>query len=233
MPTVMITGASRGLGLEFVKQYLAEGWRVIATYRTLSPQLRDISDRLMLERLDITASAEVAQAAEKLKNIPVDLLINNAGAQGVNGEGATFGALDVSAWLEIFHANAIAPMKVTEAFMQSVRQSNRKQIVFISSRAGSISERGMLPHHKRGGSYLYRTSKAALNSGAKNLAFDLKPFGISVLVLHPGWVRTDSGGANADLEVSFSVREMRKVIDSFSIQETGSFKDYAGRDISW
>src|SRR5439155_18995660 len=147
----------------------------------------------------------------------------------------TFGNLDVESWLEVFRTNTIAPLKITEALIENVRSSQRKMIVFISSSAGSISERGQLPHHKPGGSYIYRTSKAALNAAAKSLAFDLKTEteGVSVLVLHPGWVRTDSGGTSADLEVAHSVKCMREVIASFSLPESGAFKDYAGRGIGW
>ena len=235
MPTVMITGANRGLGFEFAKQYASEGWRVVATCRNVehARELRVLSDLVTVHKLEVTNPADISALAEEMRGIPVDVLIHNAAAQGPSGKTATFGNLDVEAWLEVFRTNTIAPLKITEALIENVRSSERKLIIFISSRAGSISERGQLPHHRPGGSYVYRTSKAALNAAAKSLAFDLKTEGISVLVLHPGWVRTDSGGKGADLEVGFSVKCMREVIASFSLPQSGAFKDYSGREIGW
>ena len=235
MPTVLITGSNRGLGFEFARQYASEGWRVVATCRNVehAKELRALSDRVTVHKLEVTSNSEISALAKEMRGMTVDLLINNAAAQGPSGKTATFGNLDVESWLEVFRTNAIAPLKITEALIENVRCSQRKMIVFISSSAGSISERGQLPHHKPGGSYIYRTSKAALNAAAKSLAFDLKTEGISVLVLHPGWVRTDSGGTSADLEVAFSVKCMREVIASFSLPQSGAFKDYTGKDIGW
>ena len=117
--------------------------------------------------------------------------------------------------------------------MHHVKASERKMVVFISSRSGSIAERGSLPHHQRGGSYIYRSSKAALNAVAKSLAFDLAPMGIGVLILHPGWVNSDAGDPEALLDVETSVTSMRKVIGGFAPAQTGSFLNYDGEIIPW
>ena len=129
--------------------------------------------------------------------------------------------------------NTVAPLKVTEAFLPNVRASRLKLLVYMSSRSGSIAERGTLPHHQPGGNYHYRTSKAALNSAIKSIAFDLKNEEIGVLALHPGWVRTRGGGATAPLSPDESVTRMRRTIDAFSLDRSGTFQDLDGQTIAW
>jgi len=235
MAAVLITGANRGLGLEFARQYALEGWRVFATCRHAEgvEALLPRSSQVSVHPLDIKNDTEIEALAAELRDVPIDLIVNNAATQGPIGQTASFGKLDRKSWLEVFETNTVAPLKLVEALLENVSRSDKKMIVFMSSRAGSISERGLLPHHRPGGSYIYRTSKAALNAAARSLAFDLKPRGIAVLILHPGWVRTDSGGRNAELEIPFSVKSMREVIASFSFSETGTFKDYSGATIGW
>lgn len=236
MPTVLITGASRGLGLEFARQYSSSGWRVIATCRDsdTTVALKEIIGDIHIRIMDITNSNQILAVASEFKEEKIDVLLNNASIFGPNDERATFGTLEIMAWVNVMLVNTIAPLKVTEAFINNVMASNQKKIVFISSRSSSISERGLLPHHKRkSGSYIYRSSKAALNSAARNLAYDLAPKGIVVLVIHPGWVRTDMGGEEAIMDKQASVFSMSKVINEISINESGSFLNYDGEVISW
>ena len=235
MPTVLITGASRGLGLEFARQYAFEGWKVIGTCRNpdTAATLNELAGDVRVLRMDIEDSAQVAAVASGLRGAPIDLLLNNAGINGPEDKTASFGDIDIDAWLNVMRMNTISPLKVTEAFIDHVKASERKMIVFMSSRSSSITERGSLAHHQRGGTYIYRSSKAALNTIAKNLAFDLAPLGIGVLVFHPGWVKTDAGGPGAQLDIETSISGMRKVIEEFSPTETGTFRNYDGEVIPW
>ncbi len=235
MPTVLITGASRGLGCEFARQYAADGWKVIATCRSPggAGALQGLSGDVDVRQMDITEAPQIDALARDLGTRPVDLLINNAAIHGPRDAGASFGALDVAAWMEVMRVNALAPLKVTEAFLPHVRAGGQRKIVFISSRAGSIAERGALPHHRPGGPYVYRSSKAALNAGAKALAFDLGPQGISVVVLHPGWVKTETGGWDAPGDAASSVTAMRKVIDAATPTDNGHFRNFDGAEIPW
>jgi NAD(P)-dependent dehydrogenase (short-subunit alcohol dehydrogenase family) len=235
MPTILITGSNRGLGLEFCRQYAADGWRVIATCRKLKKveELKKIAGDVHSEEMDITDLNQINRIAKKLKGEAIDILLNNAATLGPKDEGASFGRIDVDAWLEAVRINTIAPLKITEAFLKHVKASTKKTIVFISSRSSSITERGILSYHKPGGSYIYRSSKAALNSVARSLAFDLAPYGIGVLILHHGWVKTDMGGKEARLDIKASVSSMRKVIERFTFEDSGIFRNYNGEIIPW
>ena len=235
MPTVLITGANRGLGLEFTRQYAADGWKVIATCRNpeAAVDLKRMPGNILICAVDIAQKTQIRAIADELATLPIDVLINNAGVHGPRDASSSFGDVDVIAWLEVMHVNAMAPMKVTEAFLPQVQASRQKKIVFISSRAGSIAERGSLPHHKPGGPYIYRTSKAALNAVAKGLGFDLCPHGISVIVLHPGWVKTETGGWDAPGDTATSVAGMRQVISQASPTDNGIFRNYDGTAIPW
>lgn len=232
---MFITGASSGLGLEFARQYAAEGWKVIATSRGSRSfdAVGKLTGEVVIRKLDITDDSQIKALADEFRDEPVDVLLNNAAIHGPRDERASFGSLDVTAWLEVLRVNTIAPMKVTEAFLPHVQAGGQKKVVFVSSRAGSIAERGRLPHHRHGGPYTYRSSKAALNAAVKSLAFDLAPMGISVVTMHPGWVRTEMGGAEAGLDQETSVAGMRHVISQSSVFEGGIFKNYDGTVIPW
>ena len=233
MHNVLITGASRGLGLEFAKQYLDEGWRVLATCRhpKAAVELQRLKGDIEIYPMDITNLDQVKELANRIAQ-PIDVLINNVGKSGPFDERSTFGGLDQETFIDLFHVNAFAPMKVTEVFLEHVKRSQRKTIVFISSRAGSIAERGTLSHHQRGGSYIFRSSKAALNAMAQSLCFDLNSEGIRVLVLHPGWVKTENGGEKADIDKETSVRGMRTIIEDLKFNK-GVFLSYQGEKIAW
>ncbi len=235
MPTILITGASRGLGLEFSRQYAADGWRVIATCRhpDAAVDLQAVPGDVHIRSMDVTDPRQVMAVAAEFKGQAVDVLLSNAGTHGLRDANTSFGQIDVGNWLDVMRINAISPLKVTEAFLEHVKSSDEKKVVFISSRAGSISERGLLAHHRPGGSYIYRSSKAALNAVARSLAFDLAPLGIRILVLHPGWVKTDMGGPDATIDREASVCGMRQVIGDLSAADSGTFRNYDGAALSW
>ncbi|MEK7246661.1 MAG: SDR family oxidoreductase [Pseudomonadota bacterium] len=226
-PTVLITGASRGIGLEFARQYAAQGWRVIATCRLpkAAKALAAIKGDVRVRALDVTDPAQVRSLARALKSEAIDLLISNAGIYGPRKE--LFGQVDTEAWHQVFRTNVMGPMMIAEALANHVARGERKTIVALTSMMGSIAE------NQSGGSYIYRSSKAALNMIMKGLSLSLKPRKISVVMLHPGWVRTDMGGASAHLGVEESVTAMRRAIAGLKPADSGRFFNYDGREIPW
>ena len=232
MKTVMITGANRGIGLEFSRQYAADGWRVIACSRDpdKSEALNRLADQypdlIMIYALDVADHVQIDDLAQALVNESIDLLINNAGIYPDSDTGG-FGHTDYVKWMQAFRINTMAPLKVTEAFYNQVARSNHKTIATVSSLMGSIADNGS------GGSYLYRSSKAAVNMVVKCLAVDLKPAGITAVVLHPGWVKTDMGGPDAMITAAQSVSGMRHVIGRLTLADSGKFYGYDGQDIPW
>lgn len=233
--TVFITGANRGIGIEFAKQYLRDGYKVLATYRDAgtAAELKRLKGDIKRFCLDITNIEEVQKVKEEIKDEPIDILINNAAIHGPADKSATFGQIDIDSWLEVMKTNVFYTTKLTEILFDLIKKGKQKKIVFISSRAGSISERGNLPHHLHGGSYIYRSSKAALNSAAQSLAFDYTNQGINVIVLHPGWVKTRMAGDEADISVEKSVKGMKEKIDSFKPYMNRTFYNYDGKVIAW
>lgn len=227
MPCCFITGANRGLGLEFARQYAADGWRVIATCRNpeLASSLAALGGEVDVYPLDVSDFARVEALARKLDGVPIDVLINNAGIYGPRVVPYDF--VDYGAWTEALRINAMAPLKVSATFSRNVARSQRRMIVTISSTMGSIAD------NTSGGSYIYRSSKAALNAVMKSLSLDLRGKEIAVVVLNPGWVRTDMGGSSAPLDANESVRAMRDLIDRLSLRDSGRFFDYRGNEIPW
>ncbi len=232
MNTTLITGANRGIGLEFSRQYAASGWNVLACTRhpETSTQLNGLAakypGRIQIWRLDVEDHAEIGKLSSALADESIDLLINNAGVYSDN-DTKGFSHTDYDEWARVFRINTMAPVKMAEAFAAQVSRSNMKSIVSMSSIMGSVSD------NSSGGSYLYRSSKAALNMVVKSLAIDLKAVGIISVVFHPGWVRTDMGGPNASITAEQSVSGMRQVIDDLRLSDSGKFLDYAGREIPW
>ncbi|HWP00484.1 MAG TPA: SDR family oxidoreductase [Methylococcus sp.] len=230
-PSVLVTGTNRGLGLEFTRQYLAAGWHVIACCRRphAAAELRDLAkrfDNLSIHTLDLCTLTEIEHLAKALTDTRLDLLINNAGVYG--GERANrFGSLDYELWQDVLRVNTLAPVKMAETFLPHLARSRKKLIVGITSLMGSIAD------NSSGGAIVYRSSKAALNAALKSLAIDLKPHGIGVLILHPGWVRTDMGGPRAPILPEESVRGMRHLIDQFTPELSGRFLDFRGRELPW
>lgn len=221
MPTVLITGANRGLGLGFVEQLGAAGWRVISTCR--DPDAAGLSGEV--HPLDVTKAESVAALAAALKGEPIDLLLNNAGIYGPRDYG--IGSIDYDAWAEVVAVDALAPIRVAEALVENVAASERKLMVFISSIMGSIAQTGS------GDSIIYRSAKACLNASVNVLSHDLKSQGVACISFHPGWVRTDMGGPTAAIDVKTSIRGMVNVINRLKLEDSGRFINYDGFDIPW
>lgn len=228
MQRVFITGANRGIGLGLVRHYLMQGDEVIATYREPSSSealfaLRQDHPNLTLYALEVTDYPAVNQLAKKISGL--DLLINNAGYYGPKGYG--FGHADVEEWRKVFEINTIAPLKLVEALYPALKNSPAPRIACLSSKVGSMTE------NTSGGGYLYRSSKAALNSVIKSLHNDLHPQGFTVLALHPGWVQTRMGGENALINVEESVAGLVNVIAGAGEKQSGCFINYNGQPIPW
>ncbi len=227
MPSVLITGANRGLGLEFTRQYAADGWRVFAACRDPAGarDLAAVEGDVSAETLDVDDGPQVAALANKLSGQPIDVLINNAGIYGPKD--VTRDTVDYDAWGQVFRTNAMSPLAVSAAFAANVAQGGQKKIITLSSIMGSIAE------NDSSGDFIYRSSKAAVNAVMKSLAGDLKSEGITVAVLHPGWVRTDMGGPDAAIEAPESVTGMRAVIAGLKESDSGRFLNYDGTEIPW
>ena len=209
MPTALITGASRGLGKELVRQYAADGWAVIGTTR---------------HDMDMRNPEQIARFGTQLKGKPIDLLFCNAGISGKRG--MALGSFDFQSWEEVLRVNLLGPAALAEALVDHVAASERKTIALMSSRLGSIGE-------SSGMTLPYSTSKAALNMLAKGLAATLASKAIIVVAVSPGWVRTDMGGAGAPLSPEASVRGLRKVIEGLTPRDSGRFLSHDGTEIPW
>lgn len=231
MPSVLITGANRGLGLEFCRQYGEQGWRVFACCRhpEAATELRTLAaqwNHLTIHTLDVADFQQIDQLAEQLKSEPIDVLLSNAGVYGDKSD-YDFGNLDYQIWFETLRINTLASVKLTEAFLPNLLKSTRRLIVAMTSLMGSMGD------NSSGGSIFYRSSKAGLNAAMKSLAIDLQPQKIAVLILHPGWVKTDMGGSHAPTSPQESIAGMRSVIEEFSLEKTGSFLNYRGQQLPW
>jgi NAD(P)-dependent dehydrogenase (short-subunit alcohol dehydrogenase family) len=229
--TVFVTGANRGLGLEFARQYAADGWQVFAACRSPgeATDLQAIAarsdGRLRVLELDVTKPSTVRGAAEAVGRQAIDLLINNAGVGRPRGE--QFGELDYSAWTRVLEVNTLGPMRVVEALVDNVAKSRDRRIVTITSGMGSIGD------NSSGGSYAYRSSKAAVNMVMKSLSVDLAPQGVICVVMNPGWVRTDMGGPRGTLAPEDSIKGMRAVIARLTPADTGKFFNFNGKGYPW
>ena len=226
MQTVLITGANRGIGLEFARQYAADGWSVIACCRkpAAAKDLKTLEGEVRIEKLDVASDSSISALARSLKNQPIDVLINNAGIYGGKQD---FGNTDAKNWLEVMQVNVIAPLHMLEALAGNLAAGKGKKVLSITSKMGSIGD------GPSGGGYIYRSSKAALNMTMASAAKDLKRHGITVIVAHPGWVATDMGGKGAPLMVETSVAGLRKVIAKLTKSDTGKFFNYSGEEIPW
>jgi len=227
-----ITGANRGIGLEYVRQLAARGDRVFASCRrpdeaTALDELKvDYGDLVSIIALEVTEPSSIAAsyAAVSEQTDALDLLINNAAIGNADGG---LGNFDVEGMKSMLNVNAIAPMLVVEQFLPLLKAGDHPKIVNISSGAGSIGGRNSLRP------YSYGASKAALNFYTRNLSFDVKDAGMIAIALNPGWVRTDMGGPNADISVEESVSKGLGVIDGLTLDDSGKFFDYTGESIVW
>ena len=230
MKKVLITGTNRGLGLGFVKSFLAKNMNVICTTRNISGSKELLEckkkhpNNLEILELDLLEENSENTLSDLLSDKPVDIFINNA---GVGNSNQRFGVVSSKPWLELLKVNLIAPLTVTQAIIENIKKGSDKKIYFLSSQLGSIGD------NTSGGMYIYRSSKTALNQVVKSLSVDLKPIGITVISLHPGWVKTDMGGPNAPVSIDESVKGMMKVIDTTDIGNTGTFLNYDGKELPW
>jgi NAD(P)-dependent dehydrogenase (short-subunit alcohol dehydrogenase family) len=183
-------------------------------------------DHVHIHELDVTDLAQIEHLSKTLAGEAIDLLMNNAGIYPL-GDSKGFGHTDCEEWMHAFKVNTMAPLKMAEAFVRQVAKSEKKIIATISSKMGSIDD------NTGGGSYLYRSSKAAVNMVVHNLSLDLTSDGITVVVLNPGWVLTDMGGPNAMIPVEQSVAGLRKVIGKLTLADSGKFLNYDGVEIAW
>ncbi len=231
MSTLLVTGANRGLGLEVARQYAADGWRVYAACRDpgAAEDLRrlaaEYSGRISVVALDVTDLASARAAAQALAGTPIDVLINNAGVGSPRNQ--KLGSLDYAAWARVLDVNTLGPMRVTEAFLEHLAAGGEKKVVTITSGMGSIADNGS------GGSYAYRSSKAAVNMVVKSLSLDLAPRGITCIVMNPGWVRTDMGGPGGKISPADSIAGMKRVIAKLKPADTGKFFNYDGGAYPW
>ena len=228
----LITGSNRGIGLGLARAYISKGAHVIATCRTpenvkeLESLRRSHGDRLKILQLDVTKKKQLVSLDEELGDRKIDILYLNAGVTG-DRRAVPFGDLKSQEWSEVLLVNSIAPILVAQKMIPRIRRSGSKTIAILTSQMGSIG------NNTSGGSYIYRSSKAALNAGAKSMALDLKGIGVKVILLHPGWVQTDMGGTNAEITVEQSVAGMVTLIERLGIEESGSFFNYRGEMLPW
>jgi NAD(P)-dependent dehydrogenase (short-subunit alcohol dehydrogenase family) len=225
MPTVLITGANRGLGLEFARQYAAEGWQVIATCRRPvgASALKALDADVVVHGLDVADVAAITALSRELGRATVDVLIANAGVGFPDDMSPD--AVDAEGWGRVLRINTIAPLALAGAFRPQVARSAQRKVIAISSLLGSIGS------NADGGAYVYRSSKAALNAVWRSFALDNPE--LIAAVLSPGWVRTDMGSPAAALSPEESVAGMRRVIAKLSPAQSGTFINYEGKPIPW
>lgn len=236
MPTILITGANRGLGLEFTRQYAADGWNVIACCRTPADaqELNELAAGadVVVEQLDVNDFVAIDALGDKYKGVPIDVLLNNAGIIGPipiaeNVARQRFGTMDYEVWEQVLRTNTFAPLKMTEVFLENVAASEQKKVVTISSTVGSITEMSVP-------SLAYASSKTALNRVMTLITEELKERGIIVAMYCPGYVKTrmDAFGY-ATVDIPDSIAALRPMIADLTIEQTGGFRGHDGRTIGW
>ena len=234
--TVLVTGASRGLGLEYCRQLVAEGWQVWAGAR--NPQsataLRSLAEgsgnRLRILTLDVAKEEDVNALADDLRDQPLDLLINNAGTFGPEGSpgGMRYQSLDhmdYGIWRNILEINLLAPFRLTVALAPSLRLARRPVVIMVSSDLGSIG------NNRMGQSHAYRTSKAGLNMLTRSIANEWRD--LIVVAMAPGWCKTELGGDEAQIEPADSVRAQLETFAKLSASQSGGFLDRFGEPVAW
>lgn len=220
MPTLLVTGANRGIGREIVTQFMDDGWRVIGACR--EPASAGLECETI--ELDVADPDALAILSASLGETPIDLLWNNAGIYPDKGK--SLDQVNYAQWLEAMHVNCLAPIRLASALRGNVAASEKKVMAFTSTMMASI---GRDPS----GAYAYRSSKAALNMAVTCLKHDVEPLGIGCALIHPGWVRTDMGGDGASIDVRTSVAGMKQVLDDFTMAQSGQFLSYDGSTFPW
>lgn len=227
MPTVLITGAGRGIGWEFARQYAGDGWDVIATCRNPAAEsmLADLGSRVSVYEADMRNADDLERLSAKIGNRPIDIMILNAATDGPRANSEK--AFDREVWGEVMSVNVVAPLQLVDLFANNVAASREKTIVALSSELGSVG--GQFP----GGKPAYRASKAALNNVMRRVSGQLAKRGIVTLIVHPGWVRAGLGSPDAPVAVADSVGGMRRLIDRAGPLESGRFFAYDGAELPW
>jgi NAD(P)-dependent dehydrogenase (short-subunit alcohol dehydrogenase family) len=229
--TILVTGANRGIGLELVRQYAEASSQVLACCRDPdhAEELQRVAaitqGRVTVFPLEVTNSPQIKQLATQLKGISIDILLNVAGVIGEEDD--TFGDTDETLWLNAFLINTVAPLKIMEALTDNVAASTRKVMAVMSSKMGSMTDNGS------GAYYVYRSTKAALNAVMKSVSIDLRSRAICAVILHPGWVKTDMGGAAAAITPRESVLKLRRILGGITLRDSGSYFDIDGTIIPW
>ena len=227
METVLITGASRGIGLELARQFLHLGFEVIATYRgSPSSALVSLSSSssLTLVELEVTDNCSIKALKDVLVNTDIDILINNAGVIGP--EEQSLEAIELDEWLHTFSVNAISPLMLSRALLANLKRTSNPRIITISSQMGALSREST-------GMYAYRSSKAAVNKVMQVLALELKADGIIVCPIHPGWVKTDMGGQQAEISAAESASGIVDLVRKLSLGASGKFLTWQGEEHAW
>ncbi|MDA8230486.1 MAG: SDR family oxidoreductase [Magnetospirillum sp.] len=222
MPTIVITGANRGLGLEFARQYAADGWRVLAVVRDPVKGRAASEAGAEVYVCDVADPAQIARLKTSLAGIPIDVLLCNA---GVYGERQSLGSIDPEEFLRVVRINALGPLLLAEALAPQL--TGLKIVAAVSSKMGSVAD------NISGGVYAYRASKAALDMVVKSLSLDLKERGVVAVALSPGWVRTDMGGMSAPLDAPTAVGGMRRVLAGLTPGDSGKFLHWDGSEVPW
>lgn len=218
--TILITGANRGIGLEFAKHYAAQGHQVIGACRETSEALEAIATRI-ITGIDLSHLSNIVTLAEELGDTPIDTLINNAGMW----HDETVNDMNIDQIIEQMTINAYAPLKITTTLLPNLKEGSK--VAMITSRMGSIAD------NSSGGRYGYRGSKAALNMFSKSLAIDLKPKGIAIAILHPGYVQTRMVNFGGDIAADESARKLAGIIENLTLENSGTFWHSNGEVLPW
>jgi NAD(P)-dependent dehydrogenase (short-subunit alcohol dehydrogenase family) len=232
VPSVLITGSNRGLGLEWARHYAEKGWSVYASCRHPSEahdlqRLSATHNHLSIHRMDVTRPDEINAAAVELRKKSIDVLVSNAGVYLEKHKRIGLQRLDYQDWEYTFQVNTLGPVRLAEAFSEHLVRSSRRLLAVVSTHMASIAD------ITDPGDYYYRSTKAALNAAMEGIAQELRAEGIGLLLLHPGWVRTRMGGEGTDLLPPESVGGMAELIERFSLAQTGKFFRYDGVEMPW
>lgn len=233
MPSLLITGANRGIGLALCQLTAKQGWTIHACCRQLdqatelSALQKQYPQQIQCHALDVRDEKQLEQLQAAIGSDPIDVLINNAGIHAVAASQFGHSADKTTTWEEAVHVNLLAPMKMMELFVDNIASSSMKIIANISSKMASMDDNGS------GGAYAYRATKAALNAVSVSAARDLEHRDIIVMILHPGWVRTDMGGPNGEISVTESATRLLAIITNAEKQQSGQFLDIDGQEIAW
>jgi NAD(P)-dependent dehydrogenase (short-subunit alcohol dehydrogenase family) len=231
METVLITGANRGIGLELASRYAAAGNRVLACCRepAKAEKLQALAKSrkgLTIHAVHVADAKSVAALAAEIRTAPVDILINNAGMPGPAPDKQSLANMDFDGWMETFAVNTMAPLRMLQTFRRNLKAGKNPRAITITSQMGALALNMPVM-------YAYCSSKAAVNKVMRMASLELASDGIAVGLIHPGWVKTDMGGANAEISVDDSAAGIMAVIGKLTLADTGSFKKWNGDDHAW